>query len=63
MTSTKAGILFGAILVIVWMTLGFGAFILTLVAMLAGGIIGRVVDGKLDVSGVVDAVRGKSSSS
>lgn len=63
MSSTKAGILFGAILVIVWIWLGFGAFILVLIAMIAGGVIGRVIDGKLDVAGVVDAVRGKRSSS
>lgn len=63
MTTTKAGIFFGAILVIVWITLGFGAFVLVLVGMIIGGVIGRIVDGRIDVSGVVDAVRGKRSSS
>lgn len=63
MTNTKAGVFFGAILVFVWILLGFGAFVLVLVAMVVGGIIGRIVDGSLDVSGIVDAVRGKRSSS
>lgn len=63
MTNTKWGILVGAILVIVWVTLGFGAFVLVMVGMLVCGIVGRIVDGKLDVSGVVNAVRGKRSSS
>jgi len=62
-TATKAGILIGAILVIVWITLGFGAFVLVLVGMIVGGIIGRIVDGKIDLPGVVDAVRGRRSSS
>ncbi|TFB54436.1 hypothetical protein [Cryobacterium tagatosivorans] len=63
MNATKAGILIGAILVIVWITLGFGAFVLVLVGMIVGGIVGRIVDGKLDLPGVVDAVRGRRSSS
>ncbi|SDK91424.1 hypothetical protein E3T54_12585 [Cryobacterium sp. Sr8] len=63
MNATTAGILIGAILVIVWITLGFGAFVLVLVGMIVGGIVGRIVDGKLDLPGVVDAVRGRRSSS
>jgi hypothetical protein len=31
--------------------------------MAIGALVGRVVDGKLDVSGLVDAFRGKRSSS
>jgi hypothetical protein len=62
-TSTKVGIFVGAILAIVWYTIGFWAFFFVAVAMIAGAIFGRLIDGKLDVRSLVDAVRGKRSSS
>lgn len=62
-SSTKAGILIGAVLALTWIVLGFGAFVLVAVAMLVGGLAGRIIDGKLDARVVVDAVRGKRSSS
>ncbi|MEO6827147.1 MAG: DUF2273 domain-containing protein [Microbacteriaceae bacterium] len=62
-TSTKAGILIGAVLALVWVTLGFWAFFFVAVAMIIGAIIGRIIDGKLDLRLLVDAVRGKRSSS
>ncbi|MEX1079138.1 MAG: hypothetical protein WED09_08535 [Homoserinimonas sp.] len=62
-SSTKFGIIVGAVLALTWIVLGFWAFALVAVAMLAGGLVGRIVDGKLDVRGVADAVRGKRSSS
>lgn len=61
-SSTKAGILVGAILALTWIVLGFWTFVLVAVAMLVGGLAGRIIDGKLDVRGVVDAIRGRRSS-
>lgn len=62
-SSARVGILVGAVLALTWIVLGFWAFVLVAGAMLVGGLVGRVIDGKLDIRGVVDAVRGKRSSS
>lgn len=62
MTSGKTGVLIGAVLALTWIVLGFWAFVLVALAMLVGGLIGRIIDGRLDVRGVVNAVRGKRSS-
>jgi len=62
-TATRTGINVGAILALTWVVFGFWAFFFVLVAMAIGAVIGRVVEGKLDVSGVLDAFRGKRSSS
>lgn len=62
MTSGKTGVLIGAVLALTWIVLGFWAFVLVALAMLIGGLIGRIIDGRLDVRGVVNAVRGKRSS-
>ena len=62
-TATRAGILVGAILALTWIVLGFWAFFFVAVAMIVGALIGRVLEGKLDVAGVVSALRGKRSSS
>jgi len=53
----------GAVLSLTWIALGFWAFVLVLVAMAIGGVVGRVLDGKLDLHAVTDAFRGKRSSS
>lgn len=63
MTATQTGIAVGAVLVIVFATFNFGWMVLVAVAMLIGALVGRIVDGKLDVSTLVDAVSGKRSSS
>ena len=63
MTSTKTGILIGAVLAISWLWFGFWAFVFVAVAMAIGALVGRIMDGKLDVSNLVDAFRGKRSSS
>lgn len=63
MTSTKTGILIGAVLAISWLGFGFWAFVFVAVAMAIGALVGRIMDGKLDVSNLVDAFRGKRSSS
>lgn len=62
-TATKVGIFAGALLAIIWVTVGFWAFALVAVAMIIGSLVGRIIDGKLDVSSLVDVVRGKRSSS
>jgi uncharacterized membrane protein len=62
-TTTTVGIFVGATLAIVWFTLGFWAFLLVAIAMIVGAIVGRIIDGKLDMRSLVDAVRGKRSSS
>ena len=43
--------------------LGFWAFFFVAIAMAIGALIGRVIEGKLDVTSLVDAFRGKRSSS
>lgn len=52
-----------AVLAIVWITISFGAFVLVALAILIGGLIGLYIEGRLDVSGIVSAVRGRRSSS
>lgn len=63
MTSAKTGVLIGAVLALTWATLGFWVFFFVALAMVVGALIGRLVDGKLDVTNLVDAFRGKRSSS
>ncbi|MFB2580807.1 DUF2273 domain-containing protein [Herbiconiux sp. P15] len=62
-SSTRTGILIGAVLALTWIILGFWAFFFVAIAMAIGAIVGRILDGKLDVSSLVDAFRGKRSSS
>lgn len=62
-STTRTGILIGAVLALTWIVLGFWAFFFVAIAMAIGALIGRVIDGKLDVTGLVDAFRGKRSSS
>ena len=63
MTATQAGMAVGAVLAIVWITLGFGAFVLVALAIVIGALVGRFAQGDLDVSGILAAVRGRRSSS
>ncbi|MGT2426470.1 DUF2273 domain-containing protein [Amnibacterium kyonggiense] len=63
MTTTQQGMAIAAVLAIVWIVLGFGAMILVALAIILGALIGRYVEGRLDVSGIVSAVRGRRSSS
>jgi hypothetical protein len=62
-TATKAGVVIGATLIIVWFAMGFWAFFFVAIAMIVGAVVGRIVDGKLDVRLLADAMRGKRSSS
>ncbi|CAN5240727.1 hypothetical protein BH09ACT6_BH09ACT6_13210 [soil metagenome] len=63
MSHTTIGIAVGAILALTWITLGFWAFVFVAVAMAIGFFVARVIDGKLDVRSLADALRGKRSSS
>lgn len=65
MSTTQIGMAIAAVLAIVWVTpgLGFGAMILVAIAIVIGALIGRYVSGELDISGIVNAVRGRRSSS
>ncbi len=62
MSTTRIGALVGAVLALTWVVVGFWACVFVAAAMLVGGLVGRIVDGKLDVNGVVNAIRGKRSS-
>ncbi|AMM19226.1 hypothetical protein AX769_02605 [Frondihabitans sp. PAMC 28766] len=63
MSTTVFGVVIGAILGVVAVAFGFWAFILVAVFMAVGAIVGRIVSGKLDVSNLVDVIRGRRSSS
>lgn len=63
MTTTQTGMAIGAVLAIVWIAFSFGAVILVALAIVIGALIGRYLEGRLDVSGIVSAVRGRRSSS
>lgn len=62
MSPTTTGIAVGAVLAIVGLVFGFWGFLLTVLLMALGALIGRAATGKLDVAGVVDALRGKRTS-
>ena len=62
-SATRTGILIGAVLALTWVIVGFWAFFFVAVAMAVGAVIGRIVEGKLNVSALVDVFRGKRSSS
>ncbi len=63
MTPTQIGMALAAVLAIVWIAFGFGAAVLVAVAVLIGAVIGRVVEGRLDLGEILAAVRGRRSSS
>jgi len=60
---TTLGVAIGAVLALTWITLGGWAFVFVAVAMAVGALLGRVVDGRLDVRSLAEAFRGKRSSS
>jgi uncharacterized membrane protein len=62
-SATRTGILVGAVLALTWIVLGFWPFFFVALAMAVGALIGRIVEGKISVGGLVDAFRGKRSSS
>jgi uncharacterized membrane protein YgcG len=62
-TTTQSAVAIAATLAIVWIAFTFGAFLLVAIAMIIGALVGRYLEGRLDVSGIVSAVRGRRSSS
>lgn len=62
MTAARTGILIGAVLALTWITFGFWAFLFVAFAIAIGGLVGRIVDGKLNVGNFINAVRGKRTS-
>lgn len=64
MTATQTGMAVAAVLAIVWWASGsFWIFLGVAVAIAIGALIGRIADGKLDVSSLVGVVSGRRSSS
>ena len=63
MNATVIGAVAAGALAIVWIVLGFWAFVLVLLAALVGAVLGRIIDGRLDVRALADALRGRRSSS
>lgn len=63
MSATRAGVAIGTILALTAVAFGFWAMLLVALFMAVGAVIGRALDGRLDMRGVVDAMRGKRTSS
>ncbi|WP_423920805.1 DUF2273 domain-containing protein [Frigoribacterium sp. 2-23] len=63
MSATVTGIAIGAALAFAALAYGFWGFILVALFVAIGALVGRIVSGKTDVSGLVDALRGRRSSS
>jgi len=63
MNPTVTGMAAGAVLAIVALAFGFWGLLLTALFMGVGAVLGRAAEGRLDLAGVLDALRGKRSSS
>ncbi len=63
MTATTTGTAVGAVLAISALAFGFWGLVLVALFMAVGALVGRVVSGRTDVGGVLDALRGRRSSS
>jgi chromate transport protein ChrA len=62
-TGSQTGIAVAAVLALVWIAFGFVPFLLVAVAMVIGALVGRAVDGRLSLAPLVDAFRGRRTSS
>lgn len=62
MTPTVTGMAAGAALAVVALAFGFWGFLLAALLMGIGAVLGRAAEGRLDLGGVLDALRGKRSS-
>ena len=63
MTATTTGMAVGAVLAISALAFGFWGFVLVAAFIAVGALVGRVVSGRTDVSALLDALRGRRSSS
>lgn len=63
MSPAVTGMAAGAVLAVVALAFGFWGLLLTALFMGVGAVLGRTAEGRLDLAGVLDALRGKRSSS
>ncbi|MDQ0798581.1 hypothetical protein [Arthrobacter sp. SLBN-112] len=63
MNLTIAGMAMGAFVAFMSLQFGLWGFIVSLLFMAIGAILGRAAEGKLDLRGVIDAIIGRRSSS
>ena len=63
MNASVIGAAAAAVLALTWVALGFWAFLLVALAMLIGAVVGRIIDGRLDVRALAEVYRGRRSSS
>ena len=63
MSPTVTGMAAGAVLAVAALAFGFWGLLLTALFMGVGAVLGRSAEGRLDLAGVLDALRGKRSSS
>ena len=63
MSATRTGMVVGAVLALTWVILGFWAFLFVAIAIAVGAVVGRILDGKLDATALLDVFKGKRSSS
>lgn len=63
MTTTVIGAVTAGALAVIWIVLGFWAFVLVALAALVGAVVGRILEGRIDVRALADAFRGRRSSS
>ncbi|MBG6180415.1 DUF2273 domain-containing protein [Arthrobacter sp. CAN_A1] len=63
MSPTTAGVAAGAALAFAALIFGFWGFVLVALFMAIGAVVGRTAEGKLDLGSVLDALRGRRSSS
>ena len=63
MNLTIAGMALGAFVAVMSLQFGVWGFIVSLLFMAIGAILGRAAEGKLDLRGVIDAIIGRRSSS
>lgn len=61
MNSSHIGALLGAVLTLTWLVLGFWQFVLVGLGVAVGILVGRYLEGRLDVAGLVSALRGRRS--
>ncbi|MCH8560628.1 DUF2273 domain-containing protein [Nesterenkonia sp. LB17] len=62
MSATVSGAAIGAVLALTLLVFGFWGLLLVAVATVIGAMLGRIVEGRLDLAGVMDALRGQRSS-
>lgn len=63
LSPTASGTIIAAVLALTWMILGFWSCLWLAIAMGLGAVIARALAGEIHVRSVVDAMRGKRTSS